>query len=88
MQEQKPDAFVVTVIREPEREMTVPALILGSLGIAGTLLALALVLGLFAGAWLVLWNRWRPASRHHLPPVSPGFNDAGLPPSSPPPSGF
>ena len=81
MQEQKPDAFVVTIIKEPAKEMTVPELIIGSLGIAGSLVLLALVLGLVAGAWLVIWNRFRPANRKHLPKVSPGFTDAGLPPS-------
>ena len=81
VQEQRPDAFVVTVIKEPAKEMTVPELIIGSLGIAGSLVALALVLGVIAGGWLVIWNRFRPASRKHLPPVSPGFTDAGLPPS-------
>lgn len=81
MQEKPPDAFVVTVIREPVKEMTVADLIVGSLGIAGSLLALALVLGVLAGGWLVLWHRLRPVSRHHLPPVRPGFSDAELPPS-------
>ena len=81
MQEKPPNAFIVTVIKEPVKEMTVADVIVGSLGIAGSLLALALVLGLVAGAWLVIWNKLRPASRHHLPPVRPGFTDAGLPPS-------
>ncbi|HXT69842.1 MAG TPA: hypothetical protein VN700_08800 [Vicinamibacterales bacterium] len=81
MQQPKQDAFVVTVVREPEKEMTVPELVIGSLGIAGSLLLLALVLGAIAGGWLVIWNRFRPASRRHLPPVRPGFTDAGLPPT-------
>ena len=81
MQQKAPEAFIVTVIKEPEKEMTVPELIIGSLGIAGSLLLVALILGAVAGAWLVIWNRWRPANRHHLPPVRPGFTDAGLPPS-------
>ena len=81
MQQKPPDAFIVTVIKEPAKEMTVADLIVGSLGIAGSLLALALVLGAVAGAWLVVWNKWRPASRRHLPPVRPGFTDAELPPS-------
>jgi hypothetical protein len=79
LQEKPPNAFVVTVIKEPVKEMTVADLIVGSLGIAGSLLVLALVLGAVAGGWLVLWNRWRPASRRHLPPVRPGFTDAGIP---------
>lgn len=79
MQEKAPDAFVVTVIREPVPEVTVADVIIGSLGIAGSLLALALVLGVLAGGWLVLWNRWRPASRRHLPPVRPSFTDLEIP---------
>ena len=37
------------------------------------------------GGWrvLVVWNRCRPPSRRHLPPVSPSFTDAGRPPSYP-----
>lgn len=81
MQEKVPEAFVVTVIKEPEKEMTVPELIIGSLGIAGSLVLLALVLGVLAGGWLVIWNKFRPAARRHLPPVRPDFTNSELPPS-------
>jgi uncharacterized membrane-anchored protein len=57
---QKPDAYFVTIIRAPEPEMTVADLIVGSLGLAGTLLVLSLVLGVVAGAVLVVWHRLRP----------------------------
>lgn len=77
-----PDAFVVTVVREPADEFTVADLIVGSLGIAGTLLLLALVLGGVAGVVLVMWNKWHPADRRRLPPVSPSFTDVTLPPTS------
>ena len=80
----KQDAFVVSVIREPEPEITVEQIILGSLGVAGSLLVLALILGAVAGGVLVVWNRLRPASPDHLPPVSPSFPDATTPPPSPP----
>lgn len=84
MQQKPPDAFVVTVVQEPVPEMTVADLIIGSLGIAGTLLLLALLLGLVTGGLLVLWNRRFPAARRHLPPVRPSFTDAGLPPTTQP----
>ena len=71
MQQQPPSAFVVTVVKEPVKELTVGELIIGSLGIAGSLLALALVLGAVAGGALVVWNRRFPADRNHLPPVRP-----------------
>ena len=80
----KQDAFIVSVIREPADEITVPELILGSLGIAGSLLILALALGAVAGGVLVVWHRVRPASRNHLPPVSPSFTDVSPTPPSPP----
>ena len=74
----------MSVIREPADEMTVPELILGSLGIVGSLLVLALALGAVAGGALVVWHRLRPASRDHLPPVSPSFTDVSPTPPSPP----
>jgi hypothetical protein len=80
----KQDAFMVSVIREPADEMTVEELIVGSLGIAGSLLVLALALGAVAGGVLVVWHRFRPASRDHLPPVSPSFTDVSPTPPSPP----
>lgn len=82
MQEKPTEAFLVTVIREPAREITVADVIVGSLGIAGALLLLALVLGVLAGAALVLWHRWRPVGGDHLPPVKPSFTDADFPPSA------
>ena len=79
MQQAPPDAFIVTVIKEPAREMTPADLIIGSLGIAGSLLLLALVLGVAAGGILVIWNRRFPNTLGHLPPVSPSVT-GGLPP--------
>ena len=82
-QQTPPNAFVVTVIKEPPKELTVPELIINSLGVAGSLLVLALLLGVVAGGGLVLWNKLNPAARKHLPPVRPDFTDAELPPTSP-----
>ena len=77
-----PDAFIVTVIREPEPEMTVADVLIGSLGVAGALLVLALLLGLVAGALMVLWRRWRPREWRPMPPVSPSWTGDDAPRSS------
>lgn len=79
---QKPDALIVTVIREPEPEMTVADVIMGSLGLAGALLLVSLILGAVAGAVLVGWYRLRPRPWRPMPPVSPSVPDPDLPQSS------
>jgi hypothetical protein len=79
---QKPDAYMVTVIRAPEPEMTVPELIIGSLGLAGTLLLLSLAFGVVAGAVLVVWHRLRPTPWRPMPPVSPSIPGPDFPRSS------
>ena len=71
---------MVTVIHPPEQEMTVGELIIGSLGIAGTLLVFSLALGAIAGAVLVVWHRVRPRPWRPMPPVSPSLAD--VPPSN------
>jgi hypothetical protein len=75
--------FVVTIVPEtPSEGMTVPDLLIGSMGITGVLVLVALVLGvLFAGVRLG-WNRLHPASDDRLPPVSPFVQDPAAPPSS------
>ena len=78
-----PDAFIVTVIKEPERELTVGDVIIGSLGVAGALLVLALALGVVVGVGLVIWHRWRPSNWRPMPPVSPSWSGGDGPPSSP-----
>lgn len=67
----RPDAFVVTVIQEPAKELTVGDVIVGSLGVAGLLVLVSLVLGALVGGFLVWRHRRRPIDRDHLPPVSP-----------------
>jgi len=73
---------MVTVIRPPEKEMTVSELIIGSLGVAGTLLVASLVLGIVAGGVLVIWHRIRPTPWRPMPPVSPSLANADVPPSN------
>ena len=62
--------------------MTVSDLIVGSLGLAGTLLVLSLLLGILAGAVLVVWHRIRPRPWRPMPPVSPSLAGADVPPSN------
>lgn len=73
---------MVTVIRAPEPEMTVADLIIGSLGLAGTLLLLSLAFGVFAGAVLVVWHKLRPTPWRPMPPVSPSIPGSDFPQSS------
>ncbi len=66
------DSFVVTIIpATPAEEQGVADVILGSLGVAGSLLMLALVLGVFVAGCRVAWNRRHPPADDHLPPVVP-----------------
>ena len=82
MQQKTPDAFIVTVIKEPEPELTVGDVIIGSFGVAGALLVLALLLGIVVGLVMVAWRRWRPRNWRPMPPVSPSWTGDG-PPTSP-----
>jgi hypothetical protein len=81
VQQTPPDSFIVSVIKEPEPELTVADVIVGSLGVTGALVLLALVLGAVTGTVLVLWRRWRPREWRPMPPVSPSWMDE-RPPSS------
>ena len=79
---QQQDAFIVTVIKPPVREMTVADLIVGSLGLAGASLLLALALGAVFGGALVVWHRIRPGDWRPMPPVAPSITTTDAPPSS------
>ena len=83
--QQPPPAFIVTVIKEPVPETTIADVILGSLGLAGLLLVISLVLGGCVGLALVRWHRRFPPQLDHLPPVSPLIPDSPGRPSSPAP---
>jgi hypothetical protein len=85
VQQQPPPAIVVTVIQEPAPQTTVADVIIGSLGLAGLLLLISLVLGAGVGWLLVRWHRRHPPQLGHLPPVSPLIPDPGAPPSAPAP---
>jgi hypothetical protein len=78
-----PSSFVVTVAREPAHQTTLADVVIGSLGVAGALLLLAIVLGGAMSLLLVAWNRRHPPERRHLPSVSPLSSSPAAPPSSP-----
>jgi hypothetical protein len=84
-QEPPPPAIVVTVIQEPVPQTTVADVIIGSLGLAGLMLLISLVLGTVVGVLLVSWHRRHPPELGHLPPVSPLIPGPGAPPTSPAP---
>ncbi len=86
MQEIAPkDAFVVTVIKEPAREVTFGDVILSALGVTGVLVILSLLLAALLAFVLVIWRRRHPPESNHLPPVSPLIPGPAPPPSSPTP---
>jgi ABC-type phosphate transport system permease subunit len=81
-QSQQPDALIVTVIKEPVQETTVADVLIGSFGLAGFLLLVALALGVLAGLALVVWHRFRPTEWRPMPPVTPSLSQTDGPPSS------
>ena len=83
MQTQRPDAFVVTVIKEPQKEVSYGDVILSSLGVAGMLTLLSIVLAGVLAFLLVRWRRRHPPEHDHLPSINPLVPDSTLPPSSP-----
>jgi ABC-type glycerol-3-phosphate transport system permease component len=80
-----PDSFVVTVIREPAKEVTFGDVILSALGVTGVLVILSLVLAALMAFVLVRWRRRHPPESDHLPSVSPLIPGQTPPPSSPAP---
>jgi hypothetical protein len=63
--------FIVTVVQTPTKQTTLQDVVLGSLGITGVLLLLALVLGALMAGLLYVWHRRHPPEDNRLPPVSP-----------------
>lgn len=62
--------FVVRVIPvTPAPENTVLKMVAGSMGIAGVLILLALVLGVAVAGVRVVWQKRHPPTDDHLPPV-------------------
>lgn len=80
-----PDAFIVSLIREPTPETTVGDIIVGALGLTGVMFLIAVVLGGAMALLLVLWHKRRPPEEDHLPSVSPFTAGSSPPRSSPAP---
>ena len=77
------DTFVVTIVpATPAPEVTIADVLIGSAGVTGSLLILALCLGVVMAVIRVGWNHLHPATDDHLPPVTPFTTDSGMPPSS------
>ena len=76
------EPFVVKVVRPEAPETTVGDVIIGSLGVTGVLLVIALLLGAVMAVIRVGWHRLRPPADDHLPPVSPLIADPSDPRSS------
>jgi len=68
---QKPDAYMVTVIKEPVKQTSLADVIIGSFGITGILFAGSLVLGIIVAIVRVGWNRRHRPEDDRLPPISP-----------------
>jgi hypothetical protein len=64
-------AVIVTVVQQPTHETTLSDVVLGSFGVVGSLLLIALVLGGVVSLVLFAWHRWFPPESDHLPSVSP-----------------
>jgi hypothetical protein len=69
MQDTLADPIIITVAQTPAEELSIADVVLGSLGLAGALLVLALVLGVAVAAVRVGWNRAHRPEENHLPPV-------------------
>ena len=83
MQPADPSSFVVTVVpAAPAPETTVADVVIGSLGVAGFLLVLALGLGVVMAAVRLGWQRLHPAVEDHLPPVTALTPESETHPSS------
>jgi hypothetical protein len=78
----QPQPFVVTVVQTPAHETTFEDVVLGSVGMTGVLLLVAIVLGGVLALLLLAWNRRHPPEDRHLPPVSPLVAGPGPRPTS------
>jgi hypothetical protein len=68
---QQSQPFIVTLVPEPTREVTIGDVIVASLGLAGALVLAAAVIGGVAALGLILWRRWHPPEGDRMPSVTP-----------------
>lgn len=64
-------AFMVRLVEQPAPEVTVGDVILGSLGVAGAMTLIALVLGALVGWILIRRSRDRGIEDEHPPSIHP-----------------
>lgn len=71
-------AFIVRLVEQPAREVTVADVILGALGVAGVMSLAALVLGVALGSLLVLRSRRQGGYGEQPPSIHPFNTSAPL----------
>jgi hypothetical protein len=62
---------VVTIAQTPADEVTLAEVILGSFGVVGALVGLAIVLGAAMSLLMVVWHRRHRPEDDHMPSVAP-----------------
>ena len=68
MQSQQP--FIINLPAKPTESTSLADVVIGSLGITGLLILLAIVLGAVVAFVLVQWHRRHPPDEDHMPSVS------------------
>jgi ABC-type phosphate transport system permease subunit len=68
---------IVTLVEKPTPQTSFGDVILGSLGLTGVLVLIAVVLGAVMALWLVKWNQRHPPSDAHLPSISTPAQKSG-----------
>jgi len=72
VQAQEPKSFVVTIVpATPAPERNIGDVILSAFGMVVVLVLVAVVMGVVVAGVRVAWQRLRPPSDDHMPPVSP-----------------
>ena len=66
---QPPEPFIVEIIRPETAEVTVVDVLVGSLGLAGALAAVAIPLGLLAGWLLIRRKQQHRPEDDHMPSI-------------------
>lgn len=66
-----PDAVIVDLIQTPTPEITIVDVLIGSFGIVGALVLLAVLLGAALSLLLVVWHKRHPPEDDHMPAVAP-----------------
>ena len=67
---QNPQPFIINLPQQPAESTSLADVVVGSLGITGLLILLALVLGAIVAFVLVQWHRRHPPDADHMPSVS------------------